>query len=205
MNTLVIILLAVIAYILWRIYRQREDEKADEGLEEFTREKEERYRKKYPHLVDNLEGNWLHVFDQYTTRAEDSKMLLKLAFLLYLKESTKWDLEGSLVFDRLWGLSEELLEHIRKYHEGSEDEYLIALTTYWQISAERCENINKDTDGEPFRVAPFRDIEKITSWFPKKQNHPKEELSFVDKKTGLFPREDKGSDLIREELKKLGL
>ncbi|MCX6746103.1 MAG: hypothetical protein NTX00_03750, partial [Candidatus Parcubacteria bacterium] len=55
-----------------------------------------------------------------------------------------------------------------------------------------------------FQSPPFTDIQKITSWFPKKVNHPAKEISFTDEK-GSFPRESKGSALIQEKLKALGL
>lgn len=92
MNIFAIILLAVIAYMLWRIYRQREDEKIEiynEKLDvKHEQERKEKF-KDYPHLYGKLEGNWLDVFAHH---AENDIPLLKLAFLLYLGESTKIDL-----------------------------------------------------------------------------------------------------------------
>ena len=50
-----------------------------------------------------------------------------------------------------------------------------------------------------FQSAPFTDIEKIPSWFPKKDNHPAKELSFRDKE-GNFPRESEGSKIVHERI-----
>jgi len=58
--------------------------------------------------------------------------------------------------------------------------------------------------GEKVEAEPFTDIEKITSWFPKKANHPVHEITFFDK-DGSFPRESKGSSLIDEKMSALGL
>ena len=116
--------------------------------------------------------------------------------------------ETRLTIDALWGLSEELLEHLEKFHEGKKDEHEIAVLTYWQLAATEADSIsekNPNTDQKPFQASPFTDIEKIPSWFPKKNNHPEEELPFFDKKTGSFPRESEGSNSIKEELKKQGL
>lgn len=44
-NTLIIILLAVIAYILWHIYRQKEDEKEQFANEKFEAEWEQKRKK----------------------------------------------------------------------------------------------------------------------------------------------------------------
>lgn len=57
---------------------------------------------------------------------------------------------------------------------------------------------------EKLEVEPYTDIAKIAAWFPKKANHPVEEISFTDDK-GKFPRESKGSAYIHEKLKALGL
>ena len=58
--------------------------------------------------------------------------------------------------------------------------------------------------GEKLEVAPFTDIENIASLFPKKTNHPDHEITFFNK-DGSFPRESKGSALIDEKIKALGL
>jgi uncharacterized protein (DUF952 family) len=57
--TLVYILLAVIAFILWKIYRQREEEKEAVEAEKFDVEWEAKKKeefKDYPHLYGKLEG-----------------------------------------------------------------------------------------------------------------------------------------------------
>ncbi len=96
-------------------------------------------------------------------------------------------------YDSLWNATKELLEHLEKFHEGSITEHEIALTTYWQLAATEMgklieENPNTGSlssgrhtsavAGEKLEVAPFTDIEKITSLFPKKVNHPSHEISF---------------------------
>jgi len=206
--TLVIILLAIIAYILWRIYRQREDERAEIANEKFEVEWEQKQKerfKDYPHLYGKLEGNWLEVFAHH---AENNLPLLKLAFLLYLQESTKIDFsEGARKWDTLWDLSEELLEHLEKYHEGSIVEHEIAVCTYWQIAAGAVGELvkeNPEIEGSKLEVETYTNIAKIVSLFPKKANHPAKEISFTDEK-GVFPRESKGSAHIHEKLKALGL
>ena len=48
--------------------------------------------------------------------------------MLYLHESTKLDYsEGSLKWDTMWDITEELLEHLEKHHEGTDVEHLIAV------------------------------------------------------------------------------
>src|SRR5574337_1210177 len=123
MGILVIILLAIIAYILWKIYRQKEDEKEQIDNEksdaEYEAKKKERF-KDYPHLYGKLEGNWLDVFAMH---AERGTPLLNLAFMLYLQESTKIDFsEGAHKWDILWDLTEEILEDLEKNHEGTNTE-----------------------------------------------------------------------------------
>lgn len=208
MNTLAVILLAVIAYILWRIYRQREDEKAEIANEKFDAEWEQKKKeefKDYPHLYGKLEGNWLEVF---ATHAQNNIPLLKLIFYLYLGESTKMDYsDGSVRWDTLWDISEELLEHLEKYHEGSIIEHEIAVATYWQVAAEAMGELIKENsvvEGNKLEVDPFTNITKIVLLFPKKTNHPAQEISLLDEK-GIFPRSSKGSAHIQEKLKALGL
>lgn len=220
MENLVIILLVVIAYILWRIYRQREDEKAEIVRENLIVELEKQKKeelKDYPHLYGRLEGNWLEVFDHHV---KNGLPLLKLAFLLYLQESTKFDFsEGAMKFDNLWDLSEELLEHLEKYHEGSITEHEIAVCTYWQIASEAAGELIKSSpektisksgrdrapiEGKKLETEPFTDLMRISSLFPRKSNHPKEEISFIDA-NGIFPRKSEGSTHIHNKLKALGL
>jgi len=213
--TILYILLAIIAYFIYRIYRQKEDEKDaiyNEKLDaEHEQSRKERF-KDYPHLYGKLEGNWLDVFAHH---AENDLPLLNLAFMLYLGESTKIDFsEGSQKWDTLWDLTEELLEDLEKHHEGTTAEHLIAVCTYWQIAAEAMGNLveenpntgslssdahTSEVAGEKLEVPPFTDIKKILSLFPKKDNHPAKELSFTDEK-GNFPRESKGSEMIHKRI-----
>ena len=134
--TLLYILLIIIAFILWKIYRQKESEKEQIANEKFDAEWEAKKKleyKDYPHLYGKLEGNWLEVF---ALHAKNPGHLLKLMFYLMLGESTKIDYsEGSMKYDGLWDCSKELLEHLEKYHEGTTAEHEIALCTYWQIAA----------------------------------------------------------------------
>lgn len=220
MSTLVVILLAVIAYILWRIYRQKQDEidaAADEKFDaEWEAKKKEEF-KDYPHLYGKLEGNWLDVFAMHHKRGLP---LLKVMFMLMLGESTKIDYsEGSLKYDALWDCSKELLEHLEKYHEGSIAEHEIALCTYWQVAAEAAGELITESpekhlsdggnewapiEGSKIEAEPFTNIEKIASLFPKKANHPDKEITFFNK-DGSFPRESKGSAHIDEKISALGL
>ena len=218
--TLLYILFAIIAFILWKIYRQKEDEKQVIADEKFDAEREAREKerfKDYPHLYGKLEGNWLEVFSNH---AENGIPLLKLSFMLMLQESTKIDYsEGSHKWDILWYCTEELLEHLEKYHEGSIIEHEIAVATYWQVAAEAVgELIDKSPEktktpkgrdsapieGKKLETAPFTNIEKIVVLFPKKTNHSAKELSFFNP-DGSFPREAKSSPRIREKMKALGL
>jgi hypothetical protein len=208
MDALVIILLAIIAYILWLIYKQREDDKRQMAYEKYQVESEQKEKElisKYPHLVNKLEDNWLQVF---SCQSERGTPLLKLAFMLYLQESTKIDYsEGSQKWDTLWDLTEELLEHLEKFHEGSVIEHEIAITTYWQITAEAVGELIKENpkiDGKKMEAEPFTNITKIVSLFPKKANHADKEFAFFDE-NGLFPRESNGSQYIKDKLKALGL
>ena len=219
MDILVVILLIVIAYILWRIYRQREDEKAEIASEKHQAEREAQRKgrfKDYPHLYGQLEGNWLDVF---AGQAENGTPLLKLCFMLMLAESVKIDYsEGSHKWDMLWYLSEELLEHLEKFHEGSIIEHEIAVATYWQIAATEIGKLIEESPekeignkgrahapikGKKLETEPYTNLTKIASLFPKKTDHPSQEISFSDEKG--FPRESKGSAYIHEKLKALGL
>ena len=218
--TFIYILLAIIAFILWKIYRQKEDEKDAIYNEKLDAEHEQTRKEKfknYPHLYGKLEGSWLEVF---ALHAKNPGHLLKMAFYLMLGESTKIDYsEGSMKWDSLWDASKELLEHLEKYHEGSITEHEIAICTYWQISAEAIGELIKESpektisesgresapvEGKKLEVEPYTNIEKITSLFPKKANHPAKEISFFNA-DGSFPRESKGSALIDEKISALGL
>ena len=89
--TFIYILLAIIAFILWKIYRQKQNEVDQAASEKFDAEweakKKEEY-KDYPHLYGKLEGNWLEVF---ALHAKNPGHLLKMMFYLMLGESTKID------------------------------------------------------------------------------------------------------------------
>lgn len=218
--TILYILLAIIAYFIYRIYRQKEDERETIANEKFDIEREAKKKeefKDYPHLYGKLEGNWLEVF---ALHAKNPGHLLKMAFYLMLGESTKIDYsEGSMKWDSLWDASKELLEHLEKYHEGSITEHEIALCTYWQISAEAVGELIKESlekiitksgrdtapiEGRKLEVEPYTNIDKIASLFPKKVNHPAKEITFFNP-DGSFPRESKGSALIDEKISALGL
>jgi len=220
METIGIILLAVIAYFLWKIYNQKEEEKqqiVNEQLDaEWEAKKKEEF-KDYPHLYDKLEENWLDVFVHHH---KNNLPLLKLMFYLMLGESTKIDhSEGSMKYDTLWDCTKELLEHLEKYHEGSIAEHEIALCTYWQVAAEKVGELIKESpekhlsdsgkewapiEGSKIEAEPFTNIEKIVALFPKKANHPEKEITFFNK-DGSFPRESKGSSYIDEKITALGL
>ncbi|MFA6105334.1 MAG: hypothetical protein WC725_01895 [Patescibacteria group bacterium] len=220
--TLVYILLAIIAYILWRIYRQKEDEKeaiaSEKSNAEYELKRKERF-KDYPHLFEKIDDSWIEVFSRQSN-IDGKDYLLKSMFLLMIGESTKIDYsEGSMKYDSLWDVTKELLEHLEKFHEGSIVEHEIALATYWQLAATRMGELIKERpntkslssgahtaeiEGEEIEKAPFTDIEKITSFFPKKATHPEKEITFFNA-DGSFPRETQGSDYIDQKLTALGL
>ncbi len=220
--TLIYILLAIIAFILWRIYRQREEEKeaiADEKADaEYEQKRKERF-KDYPHLFDKIDDSWIQVFAR-DSNIDGKDYLLKVMFLLMVGESTKIDYsEGSMKYDSLWSATKELLEHLERYHEGSVVEHEIALATYWQLAATKTGELieakpntgslssgahTAEIEGAEIEKAPFTDIENIAALFPKKHNHPEKEITFFDK-DGSFPRESKGSELIDKKISALGL
>jgi len=220
--TLLYILLAIIAYILWRIYRQKEDEKETIANEKFDAEWEQKRKEKfkdYPHLFEKIDDSWIELF-AHQSNIDGKNYLLKSMFYLMLGESTKIDYsEGSVKYDSLFDATKELLEHLEKFHEGSVVEHEIALATYWQMAATKMGELVKENPntgslssgdhtsavaGEEVETEPFTDIEKIASWFPKKANHPANEITFFNK-DGSFPRESKGSALIDEKMSALGL
>ncbi len=220
--TIVYILLAIIAYYIYRIYRQKEDEKDVIANEKSDAEYEERRKerfKDYPHLFNNVDDSWIQVFAPQGN-IDGKDYLLKLMFFLMLGESTKIDYsEGSMKYDSLWNVTKELLEHLEKFHEGSVVEHEIALATYWQLAATKMGDLVKENPntgslksgahtsgvaGEKVEAAPFTDIEKIAALFPKKHNHPDKEITFFNA-DGSFPRKSEGSALIDEKIKALGL
>lgn len=220
--TILYILLAIIAYYIYRIYRQKEDEKDAIANEKSDAEYEERRKEKfkdYPHLFDKIDDSWIEVFSRQSN-IDGKDYLLKSMFYLMLGESTKIDYsEGSVKYDSLFDVTKELLEHLEKFHEGSVVEHEIALATYWQLAATKMGELIKERpntgslssgahtaeiEGEELEKAPFTDIEEIASWFPKKSNHPTHEITFFNK-DGSFPRESKGSALIDEKMSALGL
>lgn len=220
--TLIYILLAIIAFILWKIYRQREQEKeaiADEKADaEYEQKRKERF-KDYPNLFGKIDDSWIEVF-AHQSNIDGTDYLLKSMFFLMLGESTKIDLsEGSMKFDSLWDATKELLEHLEKYHEGSVVEHEIALATYWQLAATKMGELieakpntgslssgahTAEIEGEEIEKAPFTDIEDVAALFPKKDNHPEKEITFFNA-DGSFPRESKGSELIDKKISALGL
>jgi len=222
METIIVIILAIIAYYLWKIYRQKEDEKeaiANEKSDaEYENNRKERF-KDYPHLLDKVDDSWIEVFSRQSN-IDGKDYLLKSMFYLMLGESTKIDYsEGSMKYDSLFDATKELLEHLEKFHEGSIVEHEIALATYWQLAATKMGELIKERpntgslssgthtaeiEGEELEKAPFTDIENIASLFPKKAHHPSHEITFFNK-DGSFPRESNGSALIDKKISDLGL
>lgn len=218
--TLITILLAVIVYILWKMYRQKEDGRNALADAKYDAEREAAKKvkyKDYPHIYGKLNSNWLEVF---ADMAEKWVPQLKMQFMLMVQESVKIDYsEGSLKYDSLWDASKELLEHLEKYHEGTTLEHEIALTAYWQEAAMAIGELIKENpntsslkssthtaevSGDKLERAPFTDIEKIAELFPKKHNHPHKEITFFNP-DGSFPRKSVGSALIDEKIKTLGI
>ncbi len=220
--TILYILLAIIAYYIYRIYRQKQDQIdaiADEKADaEYEKRRKERF-KDYPHLFDKIDDSWIEVFSRQSN-IDGKNYLLKSMFYLMLGESTKIDYsEGSVKYDSLFDATKELLEHLEKFHEGSVVEHEIALATYWQLAATKMGELiqskpntgslksgahTAEIEGSEVEKAPFTDIENIASFFPKKANHPAHEITFFNK-DGSFPRESKGSALIDEKMSALGI
>ncbi len=209
--TILYIFLAIIAFILWKIYRQKEDEKqatADEKFDaewEIKKEAEKKEKfKDYPHLIGNMDDSYLEIY------AHRKELNLKQAWQSYAYEANnpKSDsAEVDMLFHSLWDITEEFLEHLEKYHESTKHEYEIAINNYWRIVAEEAKSFDgKDTETikKIFQSSPFTDIQKIALWFPKKSNHSEKEITFIDE-NGNFPRKSEGSKLIDERLKALGL
>ncbi len=215
--TLLYILLAIIAYYIYRIYRQKEDEReavADEKFDaEWEAKKKEEF-KDFPHLIGKVDYTWLELFGRLYVETEKNhpgrwqnggSPHLNAAFMMYLRESNNTErdiIEVDHLFDSLWDLTEELFEHLEKYHESTKYENEIAIITFWQLAVQETESFKgKDfeTIKKIFQSAPFTDIEKIPLWFPKKDNHPAKELSFRDKE-GNFPRESEGSKMVHERI-----
>jgi len=222
MSTLVVILLAIIAYILWRIYRQKEDEKDAIYNEKLDVEHEQARKEKfkdYPHLFEKIDDSWIEIFSRQSN-IDGKDYLLKSMFYLMVHESTKIDYsEGSVKYDSLFDTTKELLEHLEKFHEGSVVEHEIALATYWQLAATKMGELieakpntgslssgahTAEIEGEEIEKAPFTDIENIAALFPKKHNHPAKEITFFNE-DGSFPRESKGSELIDKKMSDLGV
>jgi hypothetical protein len=171
MDLILVILLATIAYFLWRIYSQRNEERIKTLTQEDAENRDSELAKKFPHLVGNIESNWIQVFE---SNSESGISILKLSWLSYEGESTKIDFsDGSFAWDNLWNLSEELLEHLEQFHEGSNLEHEIAISYYWQLAAEAMGDLvaeNPVIEGSKMEVEPFTNISKILSFFPKKDN-----------------------------------
>lgn len=220
--TILYIILAIIAYYIYRIYRQKEDEKEAIANEKFNVEWEQKRKDKfkdYPHLFEKIDDSWIELFARQSN-IDGKDYLLKSMFYLMVHESCKIDYsEGSVKYDSLFDATKELLEHLEKFHEGSVVEHEIALATYWQLAATKIGELVKENPntgslesgahtsevaGEKVEAEPFTDIEKIASWFPKKTNHPAHEITFFNK-DGSFPRESKGSALIDEKMSALGI
>jgi hypothetical protein len=209
--TLIYILLGTIAYILWRIYRQREDDReqvADEKLDtEWEAKKREEF-KEYPNLLGKIDYTWLDLFGKlYVDKGIPH---LKAAFLIYLKESNSSEIDMEVdhrLVGPLWDLTAELFEHLDKYHEFEKDELEITIVTYWQNVAEKCKDLagmDFEAAKKMFQLSPFIDMEKIPAWFPNKAGHPEKEIEFRDE-DGFFPRKSEGSELMSKKLKELGL
>lgn len=205
METLIVILLAVIAYILWKMYHQKEEEIQTLMDEKFDAEWEEKRKEQFkhlPHLFGKIEDSWLQVFGEAYVERNISH--INAAFLMYLKLSNNsdWDMDVDSLFDSLWDLTEELWEHLEEHHASTKYEYEIAFATLWQNVSEAAEQfVGKDieTIKKMFQLEPFTDIEKIPNWFPKNSNHPEVELTFRDSK-GNFPRESNGSEIIHKRV-----
>ena len=87
------IILAIIAYYIYRIYRQKEDEKDAIYNEKLDVEHEQARKEKfkdYPHLFEKIDDSWIEVFSRQSN-IDGKDYLLKSMFYLMLGESTKID------------------------------------------------------------------------------------------------------------------
>ncbi len=177
----------------------REDQKEEE------KEFREKYQKKYPHLVGNMEDSTLITLSSLGVNLKKGSSFLQGACNMYLRACVQQDHNADFMFGDLWDLTEELLEHLEKYHEVSNQEHEMAIFNYWGMLESEADLLRGLTDPkvirEKFQSPSFTNLQEIVSWFPKKKLHPKSEISFVDEKTGLFPRKSKGSDFIEKKLK----
>src|SRR3989338_2138304 len=118
--TFIYILLAIIAFILWKIYRQKEDERDAIYNEKLDAEHEQAREKKFkdsPHLIDKIDDSWIEVFSRQSN-IDGKDYLLKAMFYLMLGESTKIDYSGgSVKYDSLWDVTKELLA-ISRHENG---------------------------------------------------------------------------------------
>lgn len=204
MGIFIVIVLVSIAYIIWAISSQREEEKNQTWLREHRKGKELMV-KRYPHLVGNVKSSWIETF--HGQAGENGDRLLIISYLLYMKSVSIDSSEASLKLDNLWNLTKELFEHLEKYHAGSADEHGIAIAYYWHTAAEAVDKlteINSESESAALDMEPFSNINKIVSFFPKKDNHPDTELSFYDE-NGTFPRESEGSAYIKNRLDEASL
>ena len=94
METIGIILLAVIAYFLWKIYSQKEEEKAEIANEKYDAEWEAKKKEEfsdYPHLIGKVDYTWLELFGKHYV--EKNLPFTNATFLMYLKESNNTKLD----------------------------------------------------------------------------------------------------------------
>lgn len=204
MDKIIIILLSLIVFLLLKVYIQQKNKIkiiAKEIIAKQKKESEKRFEN-YPYLYGKIKTSWLEIFASYSER---NLSLLKWAYMLGLQQSVKiHPPEKRRNWENLYLLTEELLEHLEKYHKGSIVEHEIAVCTYLQISAEALQDIldkNQKIKENTFNAEPYTDITKIMSFFPKKVNHPTKEILFLDA-NGLFPRKSKGSAIISDKIMK---
>jgi hypothetical protein len=163
MEIIVIVLLGVIAYMLWRIYHQKEEEKIANEMKqrsEFEKSKsdaadetnyqwkKEDFGKDYPNLIENM--NWASLKTYGRDFFKMGYNPLSVACNIYLKEANH-SKHSSLnriasreldeLFYSLWNLSEELLEHLEKYHKSTKYEYEIAILNYWSLVAKGSDSL----------------------------------------------------------------
>ncbi len=88
--TLLYIILAIIAYYIYRIYRQRQNEidaiAGEKADAEYEKRRKERF-KDYPHLIDKIDDSWIEVFSRQSN-IDGKNYLLKSMFFLKVGEST---------------------------------------------------------------------------------------------------------------------
>ena len=134
-----------------------------------TEKAQEEFLGRYPHLVGKIENSWLGVFGEAYLKMSVSHPHLRAAQNIYIKadNNTKQDNEVDFLLCDLWDHTNELLEHLEKYHESNKYEFEIAVVNYWQQVANEAESFDGENNQEvirrKFQNPPYTDLQEISS------------------------------------------